>query len=167
MSVSVYSEVVYPTYVRRRYEVVLTDNLGTDHTYVLGMFNHQPSNDGSEVEAQQLASVKAQEIQRWIGEMERGEDPWHTAPFINSVPLWNTWDDAASESLRHYLLSDDRQELLNCKLSVDSTSNNDLTDLLTLTGSSFSQTDLRSEIQQAVNTQVELDSYVPSVVEEV
>ena len=167
MTVSVYSEIVYPTHVRRRYLVTLTDNLGTEHEYIMGMFNHQPSNDGSEVEAQKLVSVKEQEIQQWIQSMESGLDPWHTAPFVNSVPLWNTWDTASSESLKYYLWATDRQELLNCKASVNSTSNNDLTDLLTLAGSTFSQTDLRSEIQQAVDTQVELDSYVPSVEEEI
>ena len=165
MSVTVYSEVTYPTHVRRRYEVTLTDNLGDDHVYVPNINNYQPADDGSEVEAQQLASVKAQEIQQWIQEMERGLDPWHTSPFINSVPLWNTWDIAASESLKHWLLMDYRQELLNCDFSVSGTSNNDLTDLLISTSSTFSQTDLRAEIQQAVDTQVDLDTYVPSVTE--
>ena len=167
MSVTVYSEHnIANGLVRRRYEVVLTDNLGVDHTYVLGMYNHDPSNDGSSVEAQQLVSVANQEIQQWISKMEAGEDPWHSAPFVNVVPQWNTWSDAASESLKHFLLSDDRQELLNCNLSSTNTSNNDLTDLLILCGSTFSQTDLRSEIQQAVDTQVALDTYTPSVVEE-
>ena len=166
MSVTVYSEHnIANGLVRRRYEVVLTDNLGVDHTYVLGMYNHDPLNDGSSVEAQQLESVKSQEIQQWIQEMEAGNDPWHTDPFINSVPLWNTWDVAASESLKHWLLMEYRQELLNCDFSVSGTSNNDLTDLLTLCGSTFTQTELRSEIQQAVDTQVALDTYVPSVVE--
>ena len=166
MSVSVYTEIVYPTYVRRRYKVILTDNLGTDHQYILGMYNHQPDNDGSEVETQKLASVKEQEIQEWIRKMEAGNDPWHTAPFIDSVPLWNTWDIASSESLKHWLLMGYRQELLNCKLSVNSTSNKDLDDILLLTESTFGQSDLRSEIQRAVNTQTELDTYTPSVVED-
>ena len=123
MTVSVYSEIVYPTHVRRRYLVTLTDNLGTEHEYIMGMFNHQPSNNGSEVEAQKLASVKQQEIQQWISQMESGEDPWHTAPFINSIPLWNTWETASIESLKHYLLSEDRQELLNVEAGAGSTSN--------------------------------------------
>lgn len=63
MSVTVYSEIVYPNHVRRRYEVSLTDNIGGSHSYILGMFNHQPDNDGSEVEAQKLASLKAQEAE--------------------------------------------------------------------------------------------------------
>ena len=166
MSVSVYSEIIYPTYVRRRYEVILTDNLSGEHTYVLGMYNHQPDNDGSEIELQQIENVKQREIQDWISKMERGLDPWHTAPFINSQPLWNTWETIASESLKHWLLMTYRQELLNCKLSVAGTSNKDLDDLLVLTGSTFEQSDLRAEIQQAVDTQVQLDTYMPSVVEE-
>lgn len=165
MSVSVYSEIVYPTHVRRRYVVTLTDNLSGVHNYVLGIFNHQPVNDGSEVEAQQLQSAKDQEIQTWIAEMEKGNDPWHTAPYINVIPKWNTWDDISSATLKHWLLKTNRQELLNCNLSVNSTSNGDVDDLLTLVGSSFGQADLRGEIQQAVNTQTELDTYTPSVVE--
>ena len=166
MSVTVYSEHnIANGLVRRRYEVTLTDNLGDDHTYVLGMYNHLPSNDGLEVEADKLVSAANQEIQQWIQEMESGSDPWHTDPFINSVPLWNTWSDAASESLKHFLLSDDRQDLLNVEASSGSTSNNDLDDLLLLAESSFTQSDLRTEIQQAINTQVELDTYIPSVEE--
>lgn len=165
MSVTVYSEIVYPTYVKRRYEVTLTDNLGANHVYVLGMYKHQPINDGSEVEAMKLQSVKDQEIQSWINQMEVGLDPWHTSPFINSVPLWNNWNDASSLSLKNFLISDDRQELLNCNLSATNTSNNDLDNVLTSAGSTFTQTNLRSEIQQAVNTQTELDTYTPSVSE--
>ena len=106
-----------------------------------------------------------QEVQQWIQEMASGKDPWHTAPFIPSTPEFNDWDTAASESLKHYLLIDSRQELLNVKASVDNTSNNDLTDLLVAIGSTFSQTDLRAEIQIAVDNRASMDLYSPSVVE--
>ena len=106
-----------------------------------------------------------QEIQVWIQQMEQGLDPWHSAPYINVTPDWNTWDTAASESLKHWLLKEDMQELLNCQLSISSTSNNDIDALLVLCGSTFSRTDLTSNIQIAVNTQITLDAYSPSVVE--
>ena len=105
-----------------------------------------------------------QEVQQWIQEMESGEDPWHTDPFVPSTPEFNDWDTAASESLKHYLLIDSRQELLNVKASADGTSNNDLTDLLVAISSTFSQTDLRAEIQIAVDNRASMDLYSPSVV---
>jgi len=112
------------------------------------------------IQQEQLAQ---QEIQQWISEMEAGNDPWHSTPFVNVTPEFNTWLVAASESLKFWLQKDDRQELLNCQLSVGNTSNNDMDDLLLLTGSSFSRVDLSSQIQIAVNTQVDLDTYSPSV----
>lgn len=106
-----------------------------------------------------------QEINQWISDMGQGLDPWHTSPFVNVVPDYNTWDTAASESLKHWLKMDDPQELLNCELSIGSTSNGDIDDLLVSCGSTWSRTDLTGEIQEAVNAQVRLDAYIPSVVE--
>lgn len=104
-----------------------------------------------------------QEIQQWISQMEAGLDPWHTAPYINVIPDFNSWETAASESLKHWLLMPNPQELLNCDLSISSTSNSDIDDLLVLCSSSWSRTDLTGEIQEAINAQVRLDAYVPSV----
>ena len=108
--------------------------------------------------------LAAKEIQHWIDDMGQGLDPWHSAPYVNVTPEFNDWETAASESLKYWLVMPDRQQLLNCDLSANSTSNGDLTDLLDLCGSSFSSSDLRGEIQMANNTQDELDTYVPSVV---
>ena len=119
----------------------------------------------TEVNADDIDTQLAeQEIQQWIKEMGEGLDPWHTTPYNDVTPEFNDWETAASESLKYWLLKEDRQELLNCDLSVNSTSNKDLDDLLELCGSTFSGSDLRGEIQQAIDTQVELDTYVPSVV---
>lgn len=104
-----------------------------------------------------------QEIQRWISEMGQGLDPWHTTPFVNVVPEFNTWLVATGASLYHWLLFTDRQQLLNCKLSFDNTSNSDRDAVLIEAGSSFSRTDLSSQLQIALDTQVDLDSYIPSV----
>ena len=111
------------------------------------------------------AQSAEQEIQIWIQEMGQGLDPWHITPYNNVTPEYNDWETAASESLKYWLLMPDRQQLLNCDLSVNSTSNKDLDDLLELCGSTFNSNDLRGEIQQAIDTQVELDTYSPSVVE--
>jgi hypothetical protein len=70
--------------VRRRYEVTLTDLLGKQHTEVLGMFNHDKSNDGSEVEEQHLASKKEQEIQLYKSDVING-----TNPFVDYEFIWN------------------------------------------------------------------------------
>ena len=61
---------------RRRYEVTLTDLLGKTHTEVVGMFNHESSNDGSEVEANLLVSKKEQEIELYKNEIRDGRNPF-------------------------------------------------------------------------------------------
>ncbi len=70
--------------VRRRYEVTLTDLLGNTHTEIVGMFNHTPENDGSEVEAQLLASKKEQEQAQYKDEVRNKSNP-----FLGDS-LWNT-----------------------------------------------------------------------------
>jgi hypothetical protein len=71
--------------VRRRYEVTLTDATGNEHTEVIGMFNHDPSNDGAEVEAQLLQAKKTQEIEQYKAEIELGNNP-----FSGTNLLWNS-----------------------------------------------------------------------------
>jgi hypothetical protein len=86
MTISVKTESNLPNgLVRRRYEVTLTDELGNEHTEVVGMFNHEPSNDGSEVELQLLQSKKLQEAEEYKTQIERGNNP-----FSGSTSLWNT-----------------------------------------------------------------------------
>lgn len=160
MSVSVYSEIVYPTYVRRRYEVILTDNLGVVHTYILGTYNHQPENDGSEVEAQKRIDVANQEIQSWISQMSQGLDPAHIDMggwFEHSVPLWNTWEEATNESVTYYLQMEYMQEILNCDLTCSRLTNQELEAI------AGKPNDVRSEQAVATNIQVELDAYIPLI----
>ena len=71
--------------VRRRYEVTLTDNNGKPHVEVVGMFNHTVDNDGSEVEAQLLATKKTQEVERYKAEIKAGLNP-----FVELTRSWNT-----------------------------------------------------------------------------
>lgn len=62
--------------VRRRYEVTLTDLLGAPHTQVVGMFTHDPSNDGSEVESQMLEDAKQQEAEQYKTDIIEGTNPF-------------------------------------------------------------------------------------------
>ena len=71
--------------VRRRYKVTLTDLLGDTHVDVLGMFNHLPENDGSDVELQLIASKKEQEKEQYKDDIRNGSNP-----FSAKVMLWNT-----------------------------------------------------------------------------
>lgn len=160
MSVSVYTEIVYPTYVRRRYKVTLTDNLGVEHEYILGMYNHQPDNDGSEVEAQQLLNVAEQEILKWRQEMEAGDDPAHIdmgGYFIHSEPLWNTWEIAVDGAVTPFLQADYMQDILYCKLTCSRLTNKELE------GIAGKPNDVRAEQTIATNTQTTLDSYIPLI----
>ncbi len=70
--------------VRRRYEVTLTDLLGNTHTEIVGMFNHEPINDGSEVESEVLASKKEQEQEQYKEAIRNA-----TNPFV-VLSIWNT-----------------------------------------------------------------------------
>jgi len=74
--------------VRRRYSVKITDRLGGSHTDVLGMFDHEPSNDGSSVEADFLSSKKQQEVEQYKADIEKGIDP-----FVSSKLRWNSLDE--------------------------------------------------------------------------
>ena len=64
--------------VRRRYEVTITDLLGNESTEIIGMFNHSPENDGSQVEADYIASKKEQEKGFYIDEIRSGVNPFKT-----------------------------------------------------------------------------------------
>lgn len=86
--------------VRRRYEVTLIDNTGAEHVEVVGMFNHEPSNDGSEVKAQLLQSKKLQEIEQYKAEIEIGNNP-----FSGTTLLWNTRPEALKAVLDDVLSS--------------------------------------------------------------
>ncbi len=86
MSVVIKSESSLPNgLVRRRYTVTIADLLGESHTEVLGMFNHEPSNDGASVEADFLSSKKAQEIEQYKADIEGGVNP-----FVASELRWNS-----------------------------------------------------------------------------
>lgn len=75
--------------VRRRYEITLTDLLGKTHTEVVGIFNHNPGNDGSEIEAQLLIGKKQQEVEFYKDEIREGRNP-----FSDLVLQWNTRGEA-------------------------------------------------------------------------
>ena len=163
MSVIVYSEIVYPTYVRRRYQTTLTDNLGGVQVDVLGMFNVQPEDDGSEVEAQQLINLADQEIQDWIAQIEQGGDPAHVdmgGYFVHSEPLWNTWEVATDGAVVPFL-------------QVFAPNQSDsLVDVSILWGRltkaegeaiAGKNNDVSSEVQIAINTKAVNDAYIPLI----
>lgn len=62
--------------VRRRYEVTVTDLQGNEHTEIIGMFSHEPSNDGSQVEQEFLENKKTQEKEFYIAEITAGKNPF-------------------------------------------------------------------------------------------
>lgn len=161
MSVSVYGkDIVYPTFVRRRYKVILTDNIGVEHEYILGIYDHQPENDGSEVEAQQIIDIAEQEIQEWIREMETGGDPAHIdmgGYFVHSEPLWNTWEIAVDGAVTPFLQASYMQDILSCKLTCSRLTNKELEAI------AGKPNDVLSEQAVATNTQTELDSYIPLI----
>ena len=71
--------------VRRRYKVTLTDLQGNSVERIVGMYNHDEANDGSEVEAQVLASLKQAEVNQFKSDIEQGVNPFQTR-----TAQWNT-----------------------------------------------------------------------------
>ena len=94
-SVIVYSERPWTDgLVKRRYEVTLTDNLGTDHVAIVGMFKVDPLDDGADVANNHLQSRKAKELGA-----------------ADIVPLWNnTQADYDRRSLGQAMTLSDAHE---------------------------------------------------------
>lgn len=163
MSVLVYNEVIYIGYVKRIYEITLTDNLGEDHVYLSSPVNVDPQDTGADAEAAQLKNVQEQEVRHWINEMEGGRDPAHVDMggwFEHSVPLWDTWENTVLPSVQHWLKKSYMQDILFCKLTCDRLTNQELEAI------AGKPNDVRAEQQIAVNTQATLDAYEPLVNED-
>ncbi len=62
--------------VRRRYEVTVTDLLGDTHTQIIGLFDHDPSDTGTQVETDFLAGKKQQEIDSYKDTIRAGVNPF-------------------------------------------------------------------------------------------
>jgi len=161
MSITVYSERDLGNgYVRRRYEVTLTDSLGGTRVDVIGPFTVLPTDDGSTYEAQHLASIKQQEINSWIGEMEAGNDPAHIdlgGYFGHSTPLWNTWEECLVGSVTPFLQSDYMQDILKCDLTCSRLTK---AELEAVAGKNNA---VRGEQAVATTTKTELDNYIPLI----
>jgi len=83
--ITVYTERQLPNNkVRRRYQVTLTDLQGNEHTQIVGMFNHDASDDGAQVEADLLASKQQSEISEYKESIRAGVNPF------TKDSLWNT-----------------------------------------------------------------------------
>jgi len=124
------------------------------------MYNHQPDNDGSEVEAQHQIDLAEQEILRWQTDMESGLDPAHIdmgGYFEHSAPLWNTWEAALDGSLTPILQSTYMQDILYCDLTCSRLTKQELE---AVAGKNNA---VRAEQSIATNTQAELDAYVPLI----
>ena len=74
--------------VRRRYQVTLTDLNGVDHIDIVGMFNHDPADDGAQVEASVLAQKKEAEIELYKEDIRAGSNP-----FMDRGYTWNTREE--------------------------------------------------------------------------
>ncbi len=62
--------------VRRRYQVKIFDLLGKEHTEVLGIFNHLPSDDGSSIAINLLSAKKTAEVELYKQEIRDGKNPF-------------------------------------------------------------------------------------------
>ena len=107
--------------------------------------------------------------------MSNKEIDWHLTlletdidPYFDDMGGWfqkktdfqhTTWDDSFAKNIKYYLSLPDMLELLNIKETIDRISNTDLK--LALDISQTQATDIRADIQIAVDTQAALDLYQP------
>lgn len=111
------------------------------------------------VAAQMLADQLENEISEYVDLLANGTDPLHvfTTWWEKATPDWNTWDDAAGGVLKIYLAYENQLELRHIADTTSRISNADIEDVLGITAQQ--QSDIRSDIQIAVNTQATLDTY--------
>ena len=62
--------------VKRRYKVTITDLNGNNHEKVLGMFTHDKTDTGTQVEADYVESLKQNELQQYKTDIESGINPF-------------------------------------------------------------------------------------------
>lgn len=71
--------------VRRRYEIIVNDLSGTEHSTVIGMFNHAKGYDYSHLETDFVESQKSGEQETYMSAVRAGVNP-----FTTTALLWNT-----------------------------------------------------------------------------
>ena len=72
---------------------------------------------------------------------------------------WDTWDNYATAWMKYWLAFEDQLELVHMQRDLAFISNTDMKDLLVIDNQSVS--DIRADVQTAVNTQASLDLYNP------
>ena len=76
---------------------------------------------------------------------------------MKSSPAWNTWEAAATGTLKHYLAKEDQLELISIADPMSKISNGDV---VTLLGCTLPQVgDIRGDIQVALDTNESLSAY--------
>lgn len=83
-SVTTYNSRPWGDRVKRRFQVVLTDLQGNDHTQVIGVFKVDSDDDGTTQANALLASKKQSEIESYKETIRGGSNP-----FANDA-LWNS-----------------------------------------------------------------------------
>jgi len=87
-SVTIYGERPWANgKVKRRYEVTITDNDGTDHSRILMPIKVDPSDDGSSAGALFLAQKEQQERDRYLSRVENGEAVDFQAGKLNTTKV--------------------------------------------------------------------------------
>ena len=146
-----------------RYKFVLEDNNSqqrtTLHNRGLMPSDFDTAADMLIVGPQMLVQQAEQEIQQFQDDCRDGNDPLHDwiGYWTKSTPDWNSWDDAANGTLKHFLALEDQLELVYIDDTMGKISNSDVVSVLGVTNQN--QTDIRADIQVAVNTKTSLDEY--------
>ena len=156
--ITVYSERALPDgKVKRRYEVTLTDLLGNTHTQIVGMFNHDQSNTGAEIETQLLESKRAQEIDTYRSEIEMGNNPFLTDS------LWNTRTTLLYQILNVALVGKSTDPIVYNGLPFLALVSD--AELMTLFGEDQAWVDgVRSKAQALMTGKAAFDGYVPILI---
>lgn len=164
ISYELVSDTTYGNGFRRlRYLIILEDNNSQLVTEFYTRSRVPPDFDEDAdmpvVAAQMLLDKAEQEVQSFIEECRDGRDPLHdwVGFWEKSSPAWNTWDDAARGVLKAYLAQEEQLELIYIEDTMGKISNSDVVSVLGVTNQN--QSDIRADIQVAVNTQDALEAY--------
>ncbi len=141
-----------------------TDNLGGKHYRQFIAASGYDEIAGMVLGASAIgASLVAAEVATAISEYEQGGDPLYFEASINNwqkrTPLHQTWGELAASVIIDFLSREDRNKLHHIKTTITRVTTNDMKVLLGMTNQEIS--DVNAEIQNAVNSMIDLGAYLP------
>ena len=150
---------------RVAYRVVLEDNDAVQETIDVGPIiadENYDANAGAIAAGNKELERKApNELQELINASRNGELALNNdVEFPSKATFaWGIWDDYATDWMKYWLALENQLELVHMERDLAFISNTDMKNLLGVDNQGVS--DIRGDVQTAVNTQASLDLYTP------